>query len=121
MRKHNLLNAFIQLLALILFSSTPSFAYFFDGYQLVDKLKDYDRANEKSVKTNHANTAAYSNYVSGIYDVYELNNTICAGIKVTPDQVNTVVAKFLKSNPERWDEAAGFLVRDALIQAFPCE
>ncbi len=40
---------------------------------------------------------------------------------VSRDRCVEIVAKYLKNHPERWNELAAFLVRDALKEAFSKE
>jgi hypothetical protein len=63
----------------------------------------------------------YYSYVAGVHDTLDALGIVCASTSVSVGQVSAVVAKFVKENPERWDEPAVGLVSDALIKAFPCK
>lgn len=90
-----------------------------DGNELVNEMRDWERANQKSRETNYMNAAGYSRYVMGVHDALDSSQRICHE-NVTVGQVSAVVAKFLTANPERWSEPAFLLVEEALTKAFPC-
>jgi len=83
-------------------------------------MKEYDKAEISSKDTSYYEVGNYAGFIYGVYDAYELNDLTCPGDGVTKGQVLAVVAKFLKANPERWNEPAFYLVKDALKGAFPC-
>lgn len=104
--------------ALLVFS-VPTWAYFVDGNDLIVDMRDWERHQRGSEITDYVNVASYSSYVKGVYDALDLSERICPE-NTTVGQVNAVVAKFLRSNPERWSEPAFFLVEEALTHAFAC-
>lgn len=103
-----------------LFSATSSNAYLLLGSELANQMKEYDKAEVSSKDTSYYEVGQYIGFVAGVYDAYDLNEIICSGKNVTRGQVYAIVAKYLRNNPERWNEPAFFLVSDALKKAFPC-
>ena len=59
----------------------------------------------------------YSGYVIGVFDMAESVLGVPDG--VTQQQVLAIVAKYLKRNPEQWNQRAAIVVLRALKTAFP--
>ena len=78
------------------------------------------KAETSSQDTSYYDVGNYAGFILGVCDAYSLNELICLGNGVTKGQILAIVAKFLKANPERWNEPAFFLVVAALKGAFPC-
>jgi hypothetical protein len=78
-------------------------------------MKEYEKWETGST------VGVYPGYVSGVHDVYQGRGLICGSENVSIKQAAAIVAKYLKNNPERWNEPAYFLVSDALLKAFPCD
>ena len=47
-----------------------------------------------------------------------LANVLCNKDNVTLDQMQLIVAKYFKNNPERWQDPATLLILEALNEAF---
>jgi hypothetical protein len=89
----------------------------FPGSQLVDMIKDYEKFESGDYGVNTYKVGFYEGFTAGI--AWKCPNT-CAESNVTMPQIWAVVSKFLKENPERWNEPAGILVTEAFQEAFPC-
>ena len=100
-------------LALFLISNSGSlFAVLVDGNKLSEWSNNQDQAGFES--------GLFEGYVAGVLDVG--NNLIfCTTSDVKREQLNAIVAKFLKNNPEQWNEPASILVIDSIRSEFPCE
>lgn len=60
-------------------------------------------------------------YILGVADTLQIDSKTCHGPSdLWTRETVAVVRKYVKDHPERWNIGAQFLVRDALIQAFPC-
>ncbi len=105
----------------IIFASFGAKAYFELGSELVEDMREWEKANHQEPNTNYSKATGYSSYVSAIYDSLDLNNEICTRKKPTKGQVNAIVSKYLFENPSRWDEPAYFLVADALKAEYSCK
>ena len=111
----------IMILIAILTLPMVSHAVFFSGNRLIEDMRHFDLANRNDPSTDYKRSTGYMSYVVGVYDTLHLSNVVCPkSNNVTIGQVTEIVAKFLKNNPERWDEPATDLVRDALVKAMPC-
>ena len=75
---------------------------------------------EKNEQGDEIEAAKYIGYVIGVYDSLSMAQQICVR-GITTTQIVAVATKFLKENPERWNAAGEFLLRQALTQAFPCK
>ena len=83
-------------------------------------MRNYQLANQKSPEANYADARAYMSYVEGVSDALQLQKVTCHTQDVTLGQLSEIVAKYLSSNPERWNEPAIFLVSDALRRVYSC-
>ena len=93
---------------------------FYVGNDLVKPMREWEAANEKSAAADYSSAARFTGYVTGVYDSISSFDLVCGTTQVTTAQVTAIVAKFLKQNPERWNEPAVGLVAEALAKAFPC-
>lgn len=77
---------------------------------------------------NSSNTAfdkgRFMGYVVGIVDAksrgWESTRLSCVPSGVTVRQLQEVVRKYLKQNPQEWHLEADLLVTFAMMEAFPC-
>lgn len=77
---------------------------------------------------NSSNTAfdkgRFMGYVVGIVDAksrdWESTRLSCVPSGVTVKQLQEVVRKYLKQNPQEWHLEADLLVTFAMMEAFPC-
>lgn len=84
----------------------------FTGNDLIKWLPEYEKGTTLA-------SGMYLGYVSGVADIGN-NILFCTKAKVTRGQVAAIVGKYLRNNPESWQEEASTLVTLALEQAFPC-
>jgi hypothetical protein len=60
-------------------------------------------------------------YILGVADTLQIDGKTCHGQSdVWTRQTVAVVRKYIDDNPASWDKGAPFLVREALMKAFPC-
>ena len=87
---------------------------FYTGNQLME----WESSNEAF------NRGRFIGYVIGIVDVrsasWEATKLGCISPGVTVGQLQEVVRKHLKQNPQSWHLDADILVSRAMIDAFPC-
>jgi len=106
-------------LIIFAFAQTQALAGFYAGNDLITSMREYDKteANPSGAKVDFDEAWKYLGYITGVYDATEyLYNT---PDKVTQRQLAAVVSKYLKNNPEKWNEPAALLVMNALQEAFP--
>lgn len=109
----------ILLFAGIVFLSLSANAGFKTGNDLVAELKFYNRAKgEVNSLTQFAQCMKCLHYICGIYDATEMDYGVPDGA-IKGDQLCAIVSKFMDEHPERWNEPAADLVREALQKAFP--
>jgi Rap1a immunity proteins len=104
----------------LLYLSAQCAAHFFSGNDLVRNMRDWEAVIDKANDVSYTRAGSYSGFVAGVYDSFESSHIICPKDRTTRGQINAVVAKFLKVNPERWGEPAVNLILGALQDAFPC-
>jgi hypothetical protein len=108
----------IILASIVLFTSLVLSAHFYDGNELVADMRENDKADRGDQNADFAKAYRFLGYVIGVFDVAD-------GISFDPPrnatigQICTVVANFLKENPEKWNLPAANLVIQALQKAFP--
>jgi hypothetical protein len=78
---------------------------------------------------SEAQLLACQNYVVGVVDAMSLvranepalsKHLGCIGGSTKPSELRRIVGKYIAENPKQLDKPAVFVVREALIKAFPC-
>lgn len=95
-------------------------AGFFDGNSLVKDMQEWEKYERKDPLANNLVTGVFMGYVAGVADAYD-DIIVCPPDNSNVRQLSTVVAGFLNANPTRLAEPADVLVKDALLQSFPCK
>ncbi|TWC50142.1 hypothetical protein FBY04_12035 [Pseudomonas sp. SJZ080] len=95
-------------------SASPAWAA--TGKNLVDWGKDYE--------TNQAGTSftggSFFGYVSAVADSFR-GVGLCPPDNVTYGQLAAITLKYLRNNPEQWNQDASGLVYESLSRTFPCK
>jgi thymidylate synthase len=117
MKSMKLVSSLIVLAAMILFTPLDSSAEFYDGNKLVQDMREHEKAERSDPSANHLHGAFYMGYVAGVYDA--LSSSFSPPENVTIDQLCSIVAKYLKENPQKWTLPASVLIWGALQKAFP--
>lgn len=94
------------------------------GLWLKYQMDSWERVNAKNGRTASPEEAGdygfFSGYVNGVTDaLWDLS--VCLPPGTTYDQTYSVVAKYLKDNPEKWHLPPFLLTSSALNEAFPCQ
>ena len=105
----------IVLFAVFVLSFHSAFAM--SGNELVDGMRVYLKADKNYTKADYLLAGNYLGYVQGVAEATASDYSLPD--EVTADQLCHIVAKFLEKHPERWNEPASRLVRNALQEAFP--
>jgi hypothetical protein len=112
----------LSILMIVVSAPVQSFAdkVFYTGNQLVEGMREYDRAQSGSNGeglTVGAGGALYWGYVLGVFDgtssLYALPDVGTKG------QIVAIVTKYFKDHPEKWSQSGADLVVEALTEAFP--
>lgn len=118
---------FRKLLLIVVISSSftapgVSYAEFWYGQSLVEWARSYDRViNDANFTVSDlSNQSMILGYVTGINDGLE-GLIICTPQQVTAGQLVSIVEKYLRDNPDKWNQVASIIVKDALVSAFPCK
>lgn len=62
-----------------------------------------------------------ASYVLGVADTLQIEGKTCHGSSdAWTIQTLTIVRRYIDAHPEEWDSAPAFLIREALVNAFPC-
>lgn len=94
---------------------------FIDGNNLVKQMRENDNSVVRSPNTDYSEVRAFQGFTAGVFDTLSALDMICPSTSITGGQVSAIVTKYLKDNPEKWNEAAINLVHSALMNAFPCK
>ena len=90
---------------------------FMDGNKLFQDMLEYEKFERGDPSPDLIKTASYVGYVEGVYDA--MVDSFNAPRNVTLSQICSIVAKYLKDNPEKRSVSAADLIADALQKAFP--
>jgi hypothetical protein len=107
----------IVLATLVLCLPLDSHAEFYDGNQLVDMMREWEKGVNKMPNVEWGQADTFAGYVVGVWDA-TANDYNRQG-DITVGQICSIVAKYLKDNPEKWSLSAVRLVKEALRKAFP--
>lgn len=107
------------LLVALISLGADALAGFWSGNTLMPGVRARERilqGNPSADDYNHA--FVFRGYVVGVADTSTLS---CLPKGTSVDQIESVVIKFMNSNPERWELPGEALVSIALANAFPCK
>lgn len=113
----------IVALALSLFISSFSHAYFYSGNDLKKWIDARERIDAgRSLRTDHQADAALMGYIMGVYDSLEMDLGVnlkkCwMGRNPTVGQLTAIVSKYLKEHPEKWTSSAVLIITEAITDA----
>lgn len=110
----------IMLTALLALIPLQVHAEFLSGNDLVQYMREADKANASHPQTSYYDVGNYMGFVAGVFDAYSTARIICPSPGVTRGQAVEIVSLYLKSNPTKWNLSAVLLVRNAFTSAFPC-
>jgi Rap1a immunity proteins len=105
----------IVLFTVFIFSFHSAFAT--SGNDLIDGMRSYLKAEKDYTKADYLLSGNYMGYVQGVAEATVSDYSLPSG--VTPDDLYHIVANYLEKHPNRWNEPAANLVRNALLEAFP--
>jgi hypothetical protein len=104
----------------VLLVSSQGFGYFHDGIQLAEWMREYEKFDRGDLDADHVLVRSYMAFVAGVHDTGD-EIVFCTPKRASVGQVCSVVSKYLKENPQQWNEPANILVLKALTNAFPCQ
>ncbi|RTZ13605.1 hypothetical protein EJ063_19555 [Vibrio aquaticus] len=94
-------------------------AYFYNGNDLREPLKEYRKAEREDPNTDYTQAWNFRGYVYGVYDATD--SEYCTPRDFGGHQLMAVVAKYIEDNPQLWSKPADELVGSAIKAAFPCD
>jgi ammonia channel protein AmtB len=103
---------FTVLVTLFCTSSIAGDRFSVTGNMLMEWVKDSNN------KTPNWSSGMVTGFVAGVSD--STSTIICFPSGVTNNQIEAVVIKFLKDNPEMWDIPAVDIVTKALFNTWAC-
>ena len=111
------LSLVIALAATIFITSPDSSAQLVDGKKLATDMQEFEKAERKDPGANDQQAFFYMGYVTGVYDLSD--DFYYYPGKSTIKEICSIVAKYLKDNPDKWGLPADLLITEALKRAFP--
>ncbi|HYP67368.1 MAG TPA: Rap1a/Tai family immunity protein [Thiobacillaceae bacterium] len=107
----------------LLLLSLPAFAS--AGFVSGNDLREWGEAVARSETgdarlTDPQEVGQFEGYIQGVVD-NSLGSLLCMPDGVKLGQLETMVIKFVESNPQFWDHSGDDLVIRALIVTFPCK
>ncbi len=94
---------------------------FWDGNRLVTDMRSWEKftaGHQTLTSPEWVRVGSYQRYVAAV--TLDSGEVICVSGNVTQGQVNAIVAAYFNAHPTDWHLPATSLVRDALMEAFPC-
>jgi hypothetical protein len=94
------------------------------GSALVESCKDYPVIDKTSMPEELPRVEAKIGFCEGYIEAHAealtYEGKACIEVDIDPAQLIAVVNKYLADHPELWNRGASWLVRNALIEAYPC-
>jgi Rap1a immunity proteins len=116
-----MINKLIRIMLLLLPVSTYASAGFVSGNELHEWGEAVARAETGDVRLADAQEVGqFDGYVQGVVD-NSLGSLLCVPEGAKLGQLETMVIKFVESNPQFWNYSGDLLVLRALIDTFPCK
>ena len=98
--------------------TTNAATVFYTGNDLAGLMREFDKGVQgESSAVDWVMARDFSAYIVGVYDATRNNYTVNSN--VTKGQIVLVVSKYIKDNPEKWNQPADVLIKEALKIAFP--
>ncbi len=111
------LSLVIAIISTVMVTPIDSYAGFWDGTALIKKFYEYEKNDRNDPRSDNVEVGLYMGYVIGVCDSLDLLLAIPENLQAR--QVCSIVGKYLKDNPEKWNLPANQLVFEALKKAFP--
>jgi len=112
----------ILLVLILTFGSCPAVAQLNTGNGLLRLGEASERnADGRGLQHDPFNSGTFNGFVAGAaWILDDLDPKVCLPLAATIGQLNAVVLRYLRQNPEQLHRGSWLLVREALQQAFPC-
>lgn len=106
MKFRNGVTFIISLATILLCISSDSFAspFFETGNSLVPFMRENEKGMAKDPSVIWVDAFYYIGFVTGVYDA--TSSLYDPPEKITISQILAIVAKYLKENPEKWNQPA---------------
>jgi len=105
----------------------PAFAHaqgaFITGSQLAEDLEAFNAYYTLGNKSDLDKAIMGSRgvgYIFGTFDTLSRSGLICAPTSVNAGQAQAIVLKYLRDNPDKWNQPAAELVFTAYHNLYPC-
>ena len=84
------------------------------------ELMDWGNSYDQTTMIKPFEGGAYLGYVSAVADSFR-GAGICPADNVTYGQLAAITLKYLRNNPEEWNQDGSVLVYTSLSRVFPCK
>lgn len=92
---------------------------FSSGVDVKRLVDEWNHGNATGATAEEAvDISFFQGYVNGIMD--GIYGQFCPPDRLTIDQAISVIQKYLDNHPDQWGRNRAYLVRQALVNAFPC-
>ncbi len=120
MSPHSYLYRFLVIFTL-LFAPCVGSSYV-DGFKLKGWADADTRTDIGNVQPgDFQKSGRLAGYVLGVHDVLKGIHMICGTSRVRVGQLVVIVEKYVRENPDKWDNSGSSLVLVALTSSFPCK
>jgi hypothetical protein len=90
-----------------------------NGMELKKKADALERVGTGTPDTDSLDAGIFIGFVYGVAQAHN-GVLICIPEGTQFGQIEAIVRKFLKNNPEKWNKAANYIVLEALSPTFQC-
>ena len=113
-----------HLLAIVaLMVAHSAMAGWFTGFELKGLAESYEKISNgtSDINTDRYAAGVFHGYAIGVTSAQEVQGLICLPAQMKAGQISAIVAKFLKNNPETWNQPGETIVFTSISRTFPCK
>lgn len=106
--------------AIFFLSTSGHCAEFVSVERLLQMHAAYDKAMAIGVQKKETDAILFIGFMQGVHDSSQgISHCTPTGISLIP--ITEISMNYVLRNPEYWNKPATFLIRAALLKAFPCD
>ncbi len=98
-------------------------ADWYTGFELKGLAESYEKNFDgvPDINTDRVGAGVFLGYTIGVTSALETQGLICLPAQMKAGQIASIVAKFLKNNPETWDRSGASIIFISISRIFPCK
>jgi hypothetical protein len=106
-----------------LMMAQSAMAGWYTGFELNSFAESYEKFTNGTSDTgvDRFSAGIFHGYAMGVTSALEAQGLICLPSQMKAGQIAAIVAKYLKNNPETWNQAGETIIFTSISRTFPCK